>query len=177
VTASTCIHRRAATVLWISLLIVPGLQGNQNGMGRPPQRDADPGYRPPLRGPQSGDGPWSDRSGKWWMNPDIVRRLLLTDDQQKRIDQVFQQSRLKLIDLRAALEKEEALLDPLLAADRPQDSQVLPQIDRVAAARAELEKANARMLFAFRQVLTPDQWRQLKSPPAGRGNMPGPPKR
>jgi Spy/CpxP family protein refolding chaperone len=147
-------------------------------MGRPPQRDLDPMRRPPPgRGPQNGDEPLSELAGKWWTNPSTVQRLQLSEDQQKRIDQIFQQSRLKLIDLRAGLEKEEAVLDPLLAADHPQESLVLPQIDRVAMARAELEKANARMLFSFRVVLTPEQWKQLKSPAGAGGNMPWPRKR
>ncbi len=79
------------------------------------------------------------------------------------MEQIFQQNRVQLIDLRAALEKEEALLDPMLASDHPQDAPVLSQIDRIAMARAELEKANARMLFAFRLVLTAEQWRSLQS--------------
>jgi hypothetical protein len=58
-------------------------------------------------------------------------------DQQKRIDTLFQQNRLKLIDLSAALQKEEAIMEPLVEADRPDESQVLAQIDRVAQARAE----------------------------------------
>jgi Spy/CpxP family protein refolding chaperone len=169
--------------LWMFLLAgavrAYGHQGPPppNGMGRP-TRDSDPMHRPPPgRGPQNADEPLSELSGKWWTNPVTVQRLQLSEDQQKRIDQIFQQSRLKLIDLRAGLEKEEAVLDPLLAADHPQEAQVLSQIDRVAMARAELEKANARMLFSFRLVLTPEQWRQLKAPPGGAGNMQWPRKR
>jgi Spy/CpxP family protein refolding chaperone len=111
-------------------------------------------------------------SGKWWTNPLVIRRIGLTDDQQKRVEQVYQQSRLRLIDLRAALEKEEAQLDPLLAAEHPQEGPVLAQIDRVAAARAELEKATARMLFGFRLVLTAEQWQELQSRDAQFRNMP-----
>jgi periplasmic protein CpxP/Spy len=174
-----------AIVLFLWMFLLAGAvraYGHQsppppNGMGRP-QRDSDPMHRPPPgRGPQNGDEPLSEPSGKWWTNPVTVQRLQLSEDQQKRIDQIFQQSRLKLIDLRAGLEKEEAVLDPLLAADHPQEAQVLSQIDRVATARAELEKANARMLFSFRLVLTPEQWRQLKAPPGGAGNMQWPRKR
>jgi Spy/CpxP family protein refolding chaperone len=138
---------------------------------------------PPGPGPGGGHGsfnrggppPQFNRSsqdslaGKWWTNPNTVRRLGLTEDQQKRLDQVYQQSRLKLIDLRAALEKEEALMEPMLAPDRPQEAAVFAQIDRIAEARAELEKANARMLFAFRMVLTPEQWRQLQARDQGPG--------
>ncbi len=97
------------------------------------------------------------------MDPALVQRLGLTADQQKRIDALFQQSRLKLIDLSAGVQKEEAILEPLLGADRPDESQVLAQIDRIAQARAELEKANARMLLGFRAVLTLEQWKKLEA--------------
>jgi protein CpxP len=81
------------------------------------------------------------------------------------MDDIFQQHRLKLIDLNASLEKEEAILEPLVGADQPDDNKVLPQIDRVAQARAELEKANSRMLWSVRRVLTPEQWKKLQSDP------------
>lgn len=72
---------------------------------------------------------------------------------------------MKLIDLTAALEKQEAILDPLLNDEHPQESRVLSQIDAVAQARAELEKANARMLWGFRTVLTTAQWKTLQGDP------------
>jgi hypothetical protein len=65
---------------------------------------------------------------------------------------------------------------------------VIAQVDRIAAARAELEKANAQMLLGIRRVLTLDQWKKLQSlqpvhgparfeipvppPPPGGGPMP-----
>ena len=101
--------------------------------------------------------------GKWWSDPRFVQILGLTPDQQKRMDDIFNQNRLKLIDLSAALQKEEALLEPLLAADRPDEPKILLQIDRVAQARAELEKGNARMLLGLRSVLTPEQWKRLQT--------------
>lgn len=101
--------------------------------------------------------------GRWWSDPDVAQRLGLTADQQKRMDDLFQQSRLKLIDLRAALQKEEAILEPLLAADPPDETKILAQIDRIAQARAELEKSNARMLLGLRSVLTQEQWKQLQA--------------
>jgi Spy/CpxP family protein refolding chaperone len=104
----------------------------------------------------------------------MVQKLELTTDQQKQIEALFQQNRVKLIDLNASVQKEEAILDPMLDADRPDESKVLVQIDRIAQARAELEKANARMLLGFRGVLNPDQWKKLQTggpprPPRGRG--------
>jgi Spy/CpxP family protein refolding chaperone len=113
-----------------------------------------------MGGPPPGDQ-MHDMSGKWWMNPNIIRRLRLTNEQQKSIEDIFQQNRVRLIDLNASLEKEEAILDPLLSAEHPRESAVFTQIDRVAEARAALEKANTRMLFAFRTQLTSDQWLEL----------------
>jgi periplasmic protein CpxP/Spy len=106
--------------------------------------------------------------GRWWDNPDLAKDLNLAPDQKQKMDDVFQQSRMKLIDLHASLQKEEATLEPLINADSPDETKILAQIDRVAQARAELEKANARMLLSVRQVLTADQWTKLKAKRAQR---------
>jgi Spy/CpxP family protein refolding chaperone len=101
--------------------------------------------------------------GMWWHNPDLVQKLALTPDQQKRMDDILQQSRLQLVDLRANVEKQELLMEPMLAANPPDTNKVLAQIDHIAQARAELEKANAKMLLGIRNVLTPDQWTKLQA--------------
>lgn len=100
--------------------------------------------------------------GKWWTNTELAKKLNLTDQQVSQMEQIYQQNRLKLIDQVAAVQKQEVLLEPMLSADRPDETQVLAQIDKVAQARAELEKSHARMLLGIRQVLTADQWKQLK---------------
>ena len=100
--------------------------------------------------------------GIWWKNPDVIQKLTLTDVQQKKMDDIFQQSRIQLIDVKATLEKQEVTLEPMLAANPPDTNKVLAQIDRIAQARAELEKANARMLLGIRAVLTADQWTKLQ---------------
>ena len=101
--------------------------------------------------------------GIWWHNPDLVQKLTLTPDQQKRMDDIMQQSRLQLIDLRANVEKQELLIEPMLAANPPDTTKVLAQIDRTAQARADLEKAIGKMLLSIRTVLTPDQWTKLQA--------------
>jgi Spy/CpxP family protein refolding chaperone len=107
-------------------------------------------------------------SGKWWANPQIVARLNLTPAQQKKMDDIFQQSRLKLIDLTAALDKEEALLEPMVEADQPDATKIRAQVDRITQARGELEKANANMLLGIRLVLTPGQWKDMQAAPKPR---------
>jgi Spy/CpxP family protein refolding chaperone len=79
------------------------------------------------------------------------------------MEAVFEQARPGLMDLSTNLRREETSMEPLLAADQPDEAKVLAQIDRVAQARAELEKANARMLLGLRRVLTPEQWKTLQA--------------
>jgi len=161
--------------------------GQRGGPGGPGSRGPGPMSRPSTstsveRALQGGP------SGTWWRDAALAQKIGLTPDQQKKIEDAFQQSRLHLIDLTATLEKEQVIMEPLLAADHPDEPKILVQIDRIAQARAELEKSNARMLLGFRNVLTQDQWVKLKAetpapaappqhtgpPPSGRRG-PGPP--
>jgi Spy/CpxP family protein refolding chaperone len=132
----------------------PPPNGPADGTGPPPME----GRRPPMErafhlGPR----------GRWWNNPDFVKKLSLTPDQQKKMEAVFEQSRPSLMDLSATVRKEEMAMEPLLSADQPDEGKILAQIDRLAQARAELEKANARMLLGLRRLLTPDQWKTLQA--------------
>jgi Spy/CpxP family protein refolding chaperone len=113
-------------------------------------------HRPPMERAMRGE------HGQWWNNPRVVEKLKLTDDQRKAMDTIFQAHREKLVDLRGNVEKAEIEMQPLVRADQPNESAVLAQIDKVAQARAELEKANARFLFELRSKLTPDQWKQVQ---------------
>lgn len=124
-------------------------------------------------GPQPGRGPMQRGVGRWWKDPQMVEKLGVTADQQKKMDDIFQQHRLKLIDVTAAVEREEVTLEPMMAADQPDEARIVAQIDKVAQARAELEKANARMLLGIRRILTPDQWKKLQAERAGPRPGPG----
>jgi Spy/CpxP family protein refolding chaperone len=119
----------------------------------------------------AGRGPMERGMGRWWKNPEMVEKLGVTADQQKKMDDIFQQHRLKLIDVTAAVEREEVTLEPMMEADQPDEARIVAQIDKVAQARAELEKANARMLLGIRRILTPEQWKKLQAetPRPGRG--------
>jgi len=114
------------------------------------------GHRPPMERAMRGE------HGRWWNNPQVVEKLNLTDEQRKAMDDIYQQHREQLIDLRASVEKAVVAMEPMLSADQPNEAAVLAQIDKVAQARAELEKANARFLFELRAKLTPDQWKQVQ---------------
>ena len=132
---------------------------------------------PPPRGPMHPDGQrfggrgfghhMDDNErilppGPWWKDQDLVQRLELTLDQQKRIDDTFLQNRVALIQMHASLDEEELLLGPLLNANPVDQGRTLAEISKIADMRAELEKANARMLLQMRGVLNQAQWKRLQ---------------
>jgi Spy/CpxP family protein refolding chaperone len=137
-------------------------------------------FRGNMRGGGMGDNFRIGPAGMWWKNPMVVQRLSLTAEQTKKMDDIFQKSRLDLIDLRATVQKQEVMLEPLLSANPLDVPKAQIQIDKVADARASLEKADAKMLLDIRGVLTPDQWTKLRNrgggePGAGAQPAPGGP--
>jgi protein CpxP len=150
----------------IAALFAAGVAGAQGPAG------VGPGFgdhRPPM---ERAMGPRGEH-GKWWNNPAIVEKLKLTDDQRKAMDAILLQHREKLIDLRANLEKAELEMEPMMRSDQPNESALMAQIDKVAQARAELEKANARFLFALRAKLSPEQWKKVQDFRKNREGMRG----
>src|SRR5438270_89580 len=164
----------ATLMLALPLAVSAIAQNPQPGGGQPQKQD---GPRWERRGPGMMGGERSGMSagfGMWWKNPEVVQNLGLTDDQTQKIDRTFQEHRLQLIDLHANLEKQEALLQPLVDADQPDEAKVMAQVDRVAQARAALERSNASMMLAIRRLLTPDQWKKLQERTPGRRHFEGP---
>ena len=177
-------HRKSTRWLPAFLVFVLGSSALL-GQQAPPPNGPDDGNGPP---PMEGRRPPMERAfhmgprGRWWNNPEFAQKLGLTADQQKKMEAVFEQARPALMDMSTSVRKEEAAMEPLLAADQPDEGKILAQIDHIAQARAELEKANARMLLGMRRVLTPEQWKTLQADEpkgdfGGRhhyGPMPGP---
>ena len=150
-------------------LAVAALVSGLTAVAQEPELAPGPGFgfhRPPLER-ALGSGP----AGRWWNDPAMVEKLNLAEDQRKSMDAILLQHREKLIDMRATVEKAELGMEPLMSADQPNEQQILAQIDKIAQARAELEKANARFLLAIRAKLTPNQWKQLQAARAERRQM------
>lgn len=166
---------RALIFILLAFATLTAAAGAQDGPPVPPLPGADGGSPPPppdggrrMRGGRGmGEGGPSPLHlgppGRWWDDPTFAEKIGITDDQKKKMDDIFTANRLKLIDLVAAVQKEEVIMEPLVQADPPDEGKVLAQIDKVAQARAELEKANTRMLFDLRRQLNHDQWVKLQA--------------
>ena len=192
--------KKMVGILLLAALFVPAVAVAQlapaTAPGQTPMQATAPGQTPmpapapPPHGFPRQPGPPGPDLGKWWKNSEIVRELALSETQVGQIEQTFFEQRLKLIDLKADLEKQETRLQPLIEADQPDEAKVSAQIDQVLAARGRLEKANAMMMFSIRRVLTVEQWKKLQeikerrerrfprapAPPGMFERQPGPPR-
>jgi Spy/CpxP family protein refolding chaperone len=152
-----CVHAALAASVFLALATyAPAQPGQGVGQGA---GEGFGSHRPPMERALGPDGP----HGRWWNDAQTIDRLKLTDDQRKSMDDILLQHRETLIDMRATVDKAELAMQPLMSADQPNESEILAQIDKVAQARAELEKANARFLLAIRGKLSPEQWKSLQA--------------
>lgn len=149
--------KNAALVLAVAGVLMAGGLASAQEPGGPGMGPGFGEHRPPM------EKAFGFVNGQFWNNPNLIQKLNLGDDQRKAMDGILQDHRMKLIDLRANLEKAEVEMGPLMKADTPDEKAIEAQIDKVVAARAELEKANARFLLDIRMQLKPEQWKQLET--------------
>lgn len=143
-------------ILAMAGILITGSLVSAQGPGGPGMGPGFGEHRPPM------EKAFGFAFGQFWNNPNVVQKLNLSDDQRKAMDGILQDHKMKLIDLRATLERSEVELGPLMKADTPDRGALEAQIDKVVAARAALEKANAMFLLDIRMKLTPEQWKQLR---------------
>jgi Spy/CpxP family protein refolding chaperone len=99
--------------------------------------------------------------GKWWQSEDYRRELRLTTEQSKKLEEVFQASVPTLKSLKKALDQAESEFERLL--ERGDDGSVMDQVERVEAARAELNKSHTMMMLRMKRVLTTEQWTKFNA--------------
>jgi len=99
--------------------------------------------------------------GKWWQSEDYIRELRLTPEQSKKLEEVFQASVPTLKSLKKTLDQAESEFERLL--ERGDDGSVMDQVERVEAARAELNKSHTMMMLRMKRVLTTEQWTKFNA--------------
>ena len=99
--------------------------------------------------------------GKWWQSEEYIRELRLTPEQSKKLEEVFQASIPTLKSLKKTLDQAESEFERLL--ERGDDGSVMDQVERVEAARAELNKSHTMMMLRMKRVLTTEQWTRFNA--------------
>ena len=99
---------------------------------------------------------------QWWDNP-VANGLNLSEAQNKQIRSIVAEYRTRLIDLRANEEKAQGDFQDVFN-DAPADQRrANDAIDRLSSARSEMTKTISQMSLKMRNVLTAEQWQQLRA--------------
>lgn len=134
------------------------------GMGGPGRTGGPPPQQPGQRG-QAGDnraGLQLGPPGRWWDDKSMAKSLKLSNDQQTRMDTIFEQNRGTLLARFEAVQQAETQMEELSRSPAPDEAALFAQIDRVAQARAELEKANTHLLLQLRSEMDAGQIKKLE---------------
>jgi Spy/CpxP family protein refolding chaperone len=98
---------------------------------------------------------------RWWDDKHYAKTLHLRPEQKKRMDSLFDENRANLVNRYQALQQEEQKMEALSHASSPDESVLFAQIDRVALARADLEKATTHLMLQVRKEMDADQITRL----------------
>lgn len=101
--------------------------------------------------------------GKWWERPEVIRTLSLSQEQQNQLDATYMKNANALIDQRAQIEKDTLALRSELDKGSLDRKSVQAAAGRLSASRAKLFEQELMMLVDMRDVLTVEQWNQLRT--------------
>ena len=144
----------------------PGFPGRDGGLGVDSRANGGP---PPGNAPDSAGTVSTMRGGlqlgppgRWWDDKHFAKDLRLRTDQQRRMDALFEQNRPSLLRSYEVLEQEQGRMEALTRAKTLDEAGLFAQIDRVAQARANLEKANTHFLLQIRAEMDMEQISRLE---------------
>ena len=99
-----------------------------------------------------------------------MAQLDLTDAQRDKLHALHEANARKAVQRRADVQLAQMDLRKLMRADKPEQTALNAQVDRIAKLRADGVKAAIDTRLQARTVLTPEQWKKLHSPNAGMGH-------
>jgi len=102
-----------------------------------------------------------NRPRKWWQDEATMALLEMTPQQSTDVEEIFQATRARLVDLKKVLDALEADLSAMIR-QRRDEAVVAAKLDEVEDARSSLNKARTLMLYRMHRVLTPEQDAKLK---------------
>ena len=101
--------------------------------------------------------------GKWWHTPRVAEQLNLNGREKEQLDELFIQTRRKMIDLRSAVARERLELSILMDKETMDEDAVRVQFKKLGQARASLAAERFRFILAVRKILGAARFQSLKT--------------
>jgi Spy/CpxP family protein refolding chaperone len=102
-----------------------------------------------------------DYRGRWWRMPSVAERLQLTETDIRQLDEAFENSRGRMIELKGQVEIEQGKLRALMERSELNEAAILEQHRIQEAARRQLADARLEFLLEVRKIIGPDRFNQL----------------
>ncbi len=99
---------------------------------------------------------------KWWQDERFKRELALSAEQIDRLEAIYQSTGPAMRAQKAALDRLQADLSKVVADGTADEAAATEAISRVEAARSDLGRTRAVMLYRMRRILTSDQHVKLQ---------------
>jgi Spy/CpxP family protein refolding chaperone len=99
--------------------------------------------------------------GRWWRSSKVVKALNLTDGEVQRLEDTFNESRLKMIKLKSRVEAEQFKLQALLEKSKLDEAAVKAQNRKLEQARSELADERTAFVVEVRKIIGPRRFQQL----------------
>lgn len=103
--------------------------------------------------------------GRWWDDKSVVKAVGLSQDQQKKMDGIFDVNKSAIVSSYKTYLAEQAKLDKINKDPHSDQATVFAAIDSVSKARTALQKATAQMLLQIKQQMDPSQISKLEKLP------------
>ena len=100
--------------------------------------------------------------GKWWKLDKIAEAVNLSPEQVKTIEKVFLEHKKHMIDAKATTGKEMVDLEAMFGAEDFDKDAVLKKIEKLVAAKGELQKTKMMFFVEIRSILSKEQFKGLQ---------------
>lgn len=101
--------------------------------------------------------------GNWWRDPQISKKLNLSENDVQRLDALLLESGRRMIDLKSVVEKERFELNALLENKKTDDTVITAQFKKLENARAALSNERLQFLIQTRAILGAERFRELRA--------------
>ncbi len=98
--------------------------------------------------------------GRWWLRPALVEALSLDNAMVNRLDTLYVERKSRLIDLKAAVQKERMKLSVLMDQEPLDKAGVMRQYEVLNEIRGEMGRERFKYYIEIRDILGPERYRK-----------------
>lgn len=99
--------------------------------------------------------------GRWWRDGKVAKALNLTNGEIQRLENAWNQSKLKMIKLKSKVEAEQFQLQSLLEKNKLDEAAVRAQNRRLEQARTQLANERTAFVVQVRKIIGSQRFQKL----------------